>query len=125
MTVPRSPLVRGPLRAAAPLLVCARLVVDDDDTAWGAVDAVPPAHDAILPEHEAEALLHQIRSGLGTLLFVEPANRGQAGLKALALVRGADESLGEPGGAEDGLHLLKLRGGAIALPPEIVADRLV
>src|SRR5438309_5158454 len=118
-------LVGRLLRPVAPLVDRARLVVDDARALGRAIDAIPAADDAIAPEHEREALLHQVRWRAPLLLLVEAPQGGQSRGEPLVLVLRADEALGEPRRLERRLELLDAGRRALAPAPQVIADRLV
>src|SRR6266850_1760970 len=93
-------LVRGLLRLVASLVDGGRLVVHDARARVDLVHPVPAPDHAVLPEHEREALLDEVRRRLRALVFVEPTQCLEPGLETLRLVLGADEAFREPCGAE-------------------------
>src|SRR5207245_11685803 len=74
---------------------------------------------------EAEALFDEVRRGLRALSEVKTPERGQARLKALALVRGVDKSFGEPCRAKNRLKVGERGRLPVSFAPQVVLDRLV
>src|SRR5438093_487135 len=118
-------LVRQLLRPLTAFVHGRRLVVDDLCAVRTLVHPIPSPDDAVLAEHEREALLDEVRRALALLVLMEPTERVEPRLKSLALVLRADESLREPGRTERRLKILERGLLPLPLAPQVVADGLM